>query len=123
MQRHEDAILAGVLRRLIENNRDDHGAAYVDDDEDGSGDLVLEGREPLSVAEQRLIRPLCEPVEGAEGREVARVARVLMAAWEKAEGRPVSVSYVATFADLARAVLADQSVPPAGVGLRVGLGE
>lgn len=36
---------------------------------------------------------------------VDRYARVMMAAWEKAEGEPVSVSYVATFADMARAVV------------------
>jgi hypothetical protein len=34
------------------------------------------------------------------------LARVLMAAWEKAEGKPVNPSYVATFADMARAALA-----------------
>ena len=120
MQRHEDAILAGVLRRLIEHNRDDNGCAYI---ADGGGEFYLEGHEPLSAAELRLIEPLCEGEDAAsEEPEVARVARVLMAAWEKAEGKPVSVSYVATFADMARAVLAEVP-PPTGVGLRVGLGE
>jgi hypothetical protein len=38
--------------------------------------------------------------------EVDVLARVLMAAWEKAEGKPVNPSYVATFADMARAALA-----------------
>lgn len=32
------------------------------------------------------------------------IARTLMAAWEKAEGEKVNPSYVATFADMARAV-------------------
>lgn len=36
---------------------------------------------------------------------VDRIARVMLAAWEHAEGEPVSASYVATFADMARAVL------------------
>jgi hypothetical protein len=40
--------------------------------------------------------------------EVNRVARVLMAEWERAEGKPVSASYVATFADMARVVIADR---------------
>lgn len=39
--------------------------------------------------------------------EVNRLARVLMSEWERVEGKPVSISYVATFADMARAVLAD----------------
>lgn len=42
--------------------------------------------------------------------EVNRVARILLAAWEEAEGRPVGVSYVSTFADMARAVTADTAV-------------
>jgi hypothetical protein len=130
MKRHDDEVLAGVLRRLIENNRDDHGCAYIDTG--ATEDFFIEGREPLSVVERRLIAPLCEPPEDderaqeretrAERREVDRVARVLMAAWEQAEGTPVSPSYVATFADLARAVIADVP-PPTGVALRVGLGE
>lgn len=45
-----------------------------------------------------------------EKAQVDHVARVLMAAWEKAEGKPVTPSYVATFADMARAVLADAPV-------------
>lgn len=40
--------------------------------------------------------------------EVDRVARVLMAEWERVEGKAVSASYVATFADMARAVIYDQ---------------
>lgn len=33
------------------------------------------------------------------------VARILMAAWEEAEGRPVNLSHVATFVDMAAALL------------------
>lgn len=40
--------------------------------------------------------------------EIDAVAAVLMDAWEAAEHTPVSVSYVATFADMARAVVARQ---------------
>lgn len=43
----------------------------------------------------------------ASDRETDRIARVLMAEWERAEGKPVNPSYVATFADMARAVLDD----------------
>lgn len=41
--------------------------------------------------------------------EVDRVARLLMAEWERVEGKPINVSYIATFADLARVVAADQA--------------
>lgn len=40
-----------------------------------------------------------------QATESDRIARVLMAAWEEAEGKPVNPSHVATFADMARAVL------------------
>ena len=40
--------------------------------------------------------------------EVDRVARLLMAAWEQAEGQAPAASYVASFADMARAVIADR---------------
>lgn len=36
--------------------------------------------------------------------ETDRLAAVLMTAWEEAEGKPVSASYIATFADMAKAV-------------------
>jgi hypothetical protein len=59
----------------------------------------------------------CEPLEdgwpahpGSIPREeVDRVARMLIAEWERVEGRRVNVSYVATFADLARVVAADRA--------------
>ena len=37
--------------------------------------------------------------------DVDQMARVLMAEWERVEGKPVNVSYVATFADMARVAL------------------
>lgn len=40
-------------------------------------------------------------------REVDRVARALMAEWERVEGPIVGTSYVATFADLARVAIAE----------------
>lgn len=46
--------------------------------------------------------------ESAERVEVDRVARLLMAEWERVEGRPVNTSYVATFVDMARVVIADR---------------
>jgi hypothetical protein len=42
--------------------------------------------------------------------DVNRVARLLIAEWERVEGKPVNVSYIATFVDMARAVLGDR--PP-----------
>jgi hypothetical protein len=42
--------------------------------------------------------------------EVDEVAALLMDVWEHAEGKPVTASYVATFADMARAVVARQKV-------------
>lgn len=42
---------------------------------------------------------------------VNHTARVLMTAWEQAEGKPVTASYVATFADMARAALTNQPTP------------
>lgn len=41
-------------------------------------------------------------------KEVIHIANVLMDAWFKAEGNRVSTSYVATFVDMARAVIADR---------------
>lgn len=53
---------------------------------------------------------------GGGGRaELDRVARLLMDAWERAEGTPVGMSYVATFVDLARAVIADRARLLAGL--------
>lgn len=49
--------------------------------------------------------------DAPQSDEINHLARVLMAAWENAEGKPVNVSYVATFADMARAVLADERRP------------
>lgn len=48
--------------------------------------------------------------------EVDKLAAVLIHAWEKAEGKEVNASYVATFADMARAVVEYQKAhPPAGL--------
>jgi len=46
---------------------------------------------------------------------VDKYAQIMMAAWEKVEGESVSASYVATFADMARAVAeeADKEVEEA----------
>jgi hypothetical protein len=40
--------------------------------------------------------------------QVDRVARLLIAEWERVEQRLVNVSYIATFVDMARAVIADR---------------
>ncbi len=44
---------------------------------------------------------------GPERTEIDRVAGLLIAEWERVERKPVNVSYIATFADMARAVIAD----------------
>ena len=44
--------------------------------------------------------------------EVDRVARLLIAEWERIEKKPVNVSYVANFADMARVVIADKASNP-----------
>jgi hypothetical protein len=41
--------------------------------------------------------------------EVDHIARLMMAEWERVEGKPVNVSYVATFADMARVILASNA--------------
>lgn len=51
------------------------------------------------------------PIEDAKS-DVDRVARVLMAAWEEAEKARVGVTYVASFVDMARAVLAARQSDP-----------
>ena len=48
---------------------------------------------------------MSDPVNVPLTDDVDRVARVLMDAWEAAEGERVSVSYVATHADMARGIL------------------
>jgi hypothetical protein len=44
--------------------------------------------------------------------QVNQIARVLIAEWERVEG-PVTASYVANFADMARALLASGLIPEA----------
>ena len=48
-----------------------------------------------------------------ERLELNRIAKLLILAWETAEpaDKPVNVSYLATFVDLARAVISDRSAP------------
>lgn len=47
-------------------------------------------------------------VPSPERAEVDRVARILIAEWRRVEHKPVNISYVATFADMARAVVTDR---------------
>lgn len=55
--------------------------------------------------------PTYAPVEDPIGRPstdlVNRVANAMIAEWERVEGKKVSVSYVATFADMARAAIVE----------------
>jgi hypothetical protein len=43
--------------------------------------------------------------------DVNNIARIMMAEWERVEHKPVNVSYISTFADMARAVLRAITVP------------
>lgn len=49
-----------------------------------------------------------QPAAAPSNAEIDRMARLLMAEWERVEGPLVGTSYVATFADLARVALARQ---------------
>lgn len=73
----------------------------------------LPGRDAIAarVAEQLAGQADPDPRRGTpspERAEVDRVARILLAEWERVEGKQVNVSYIATFADMARAVIADR---------------
>lgn len=56
--------------------------------------------------ENPLLEATADRFPGPPPTETDRLARLMIAAWEQAEG-PVNASYVATFADMARAVVAD----------------
>ena len=45
------------------------------------------------------------PEDTEKNRAINSMAEVLMSAWEEAEGERPTASYVATFADMARAVV------------------
>jgi hypothetical protein len=47
--------------------------------------------------------------------ETDKIAAVLMQAWEDAEGKKVNASYIATFADMAKAVQEWLDTHPRGV--------
>ena len=53
-------------------------------------------------------RPNGGRVPGPDDDEINRIARVLIAEWERVERKPVNISYYATFADMARAMVADR---------------
>lgn len=56
--------------------------------------------------------------ESPEKRELNRVANLLIAEWNRVEMKPVSPSFVATFVDMARVVIADKEEhAPHGVTL------
>lgn len=57
-------------------------------------------------------------IDPPRSAEVDRVARILMSEWERVEHKPVNVSYVATFADMARAVIADRNASGALVAIQ-----
>lgn len=83
------------------------------------GDVNLDVASLVSVAGDVASTEL-RPRSPSQRSEVDRVAWLLMAEWERVEHRPVGVSYVATFADLARAVIADRTRPADCVARREG---
>lgn len=55
----------------------------------------------------------------SERMEIDRVGRLLIAEWERVEGGPVNVSYIATFADMARVMIADREGQVAALRARL----
>lgn len=47
-------------------------------------------------------------LRGEDDDEIDRIGALLIAEWERVERKPVNVSCIATFADMARVVLADR---------------
>ncbi|GEM_PF-5071780 len=93
--------------------------------EDGecNGNENWEG--PLTDEEQGLIDAAWEthkaakpaPVEGLETGEINRIAELLLDAWKKADPQSSvalhSVSYIATFVDMAKSIIEDRNTCPA----------
>ena len=48
------------------------------------------------------------PDDSPERKELNRVAWLLIREWERVEQKPVTISYYATFVDMARVVIADR---------------
>lgn len=46
-------------------------------------------------------------LRGDDDDEIDRIGKLLIDEWERVERKPVNVSYIATFADLARVIIAD----------------
>lgn len=63
--------------------------------------------EQARAAQQELLNVTADRWPGEPATETDRIARLLIAAWEKVEGKPVPVSQGASFADVARVVVAD----------------
>lgn len=90
-------------------------------------DAVGHHRHPL-VTPLPVLDVAVEPMvergrRGGDDTEVDRVARLLMAEWERVEKTSVNTSYITTFCDLARVVIADRHsrrlVPPVHVEAEV----
>lgn len=67
------------------------------------------------------LKPVSHEIVDPERAELDRVATLLIAEWQRVEGGKVNVSYIETFVDLARVVIADRrhaavaATPAAGV--------
>lgn len=68
------------------------------------------GPESAPDATGELLAAVADRWPGEPVSEVDRVARLLIAAWERAEGVTVSPSYVASFVEMAKVVVADTEV-------------
>lgn len=83
---------------------DDYEAAYE------CGILVESTTSLTDNMQRHIAKALAQPSDEAATRDdVNRVARILIDEWERVERKPVYVAYIATFADMARAVLAQSS--------------
>lgn len=63
----------------------------------------------VEAEETELLAATSDRFPGEPDTEVDRVARLLMGAWERAEGKRVNPSYVATFVDMAKVMVADRA--------------
>lgn len=101
-----EALANAIYERTgWEHPRGPHDAMLAADTVLSSGLIVPVGRrsDPSRGWPHRI------DLDGEPVSEVDRIGRLLMKAYESAEGRPVGVTYVATFADMARAVVADRT--------------
>ena len=68
---------------------------------------VLDLPTALFPDDNPLLRAVADRWPGPPTSEVDRLARLLIASWERTEGTPVTASRLATFVDMGRAIVSD----------------